>query len=110
MKIAISSKGSAPESEVDPRFGRASYLLVFDTESGAWNAVDNAEAQGLAHAAGIRAAETVCRAGARIVISGDVGPTALAVLVAGDVHFYRCGATIARGAMEAFRRGELAEL
>ena len=110
MKIAISSTGKDPESEVDPRFGRAAYLLVFDTESSAWNAVDNSEAQALAHAAGIRAAETVCRAGARIVISGDVGPKALAVLVAGDVHVYRCGATTARGAVEAFRRGELAEL
>ncbi len=109
MKIAISSKGAAPESEVDPRFGRAAFLLVFDTETGSWSALDNAEAQELAHAAGIRAAEAVCRSGAKTVLSGHVGPKALAVLATGGVQVFHCGAMSALSAVEAFRNGRLAE-
>ncbi len=33
MKIAITSKGKDLESEIDPRFGRAAYILVVDTDS-----------------------------------------------------------------------------
>jgi hypothetical protein len=31
MKIAVSAKGGTPESEVDPRFGRAVCFVVCDT-------------------------------------------------------------------------------
>ena len=30
MKIAITSKGKEWDSEIDPRFGRADYILMFD--------------------------------------------------------------------------------
>jgi predicted Fe-Mo cluster-binding NifX family protein len=110
MKIVVSAKGGAPESEVDPRFGRAACFLVFDTESGVWQAVDNASAMSAAHGAGIQSAETVCRLGANTVISGHVGPKAFTVLVAGGVKVYRGDARTAREAVEAFQRGQLPEL
>jgi len=110
MKIVVSAKGKEPESEVDPRFGRASCFLVFDTESGAWQTVDNASAVSAAHGAGIQSAETVCRLGANIVISGHVGPKAFSVLAAGGVKVYRGDARTALEAVEAFRRGRLPEL
>jgi predicted Fe-Mo cluster-binding NifX family protein len=110
MKIVVSAKGGTPESEVAPRFGRAACFLVFDTESGVWQAVDNASAISAAHGAGIQSAETVCRLGADIVISGHVGPKALTVLAAGGVKIYRGDARTAREAVEAFQRGQLPEL
>ena len=33
MKIAVTSKGKTMDSEVDPRFGRAAYILVVDSET-----------------------------------------------------------------------------
>ena len=33
MKIAVTSKGVDLDSEVDPRFGRAAYVLVVDSET-----------------------------------------------------------------------------
>ena len=30
MKLAITSKGTDLDSEVDPRFGRAAYILIVD--------------------------------------------------------------------------------
>jgi len=110
MKIVISAKGKEPESEVDPRFGRASCFLVFDAESGAWQAVDNASAVSAAHGAGIQSAETVCRLGANAVISGHVGPKAFTVLAAGGIKVYRGDARTAREAVEAFQHGQLPEL
>ena len=110
MKIVVGAKGGTPESEVDPRFGRAACFLVFDTESGVWQAVDNVSAISAAHGAGIQSAETVCRLGADTVISGHVGPKAFTVLVAGGVKIYRGDARTAREAVEAFQRGQLAEL
>jgi predicted Fe-Mo cluster-binding NifX family protein len=110
MKIVVSAKGATPESEVDPRFGRAACFLVFDTGNGVWQAVDNAPAISAAHGAGIQSAETVCRLGAEIVISGHVGPKAFTVLAAGGLKIYQGDARTAREAVEAFQRGQLPEL
>lgn len=110
MKIVVSAKNGTPESEVDPRFGRASHFLVFETEGGAWQAVDNASALSAAHGAGIQSAETVCRLGAKAVISGHVGPKAFTVLSAAGVRVYRGDARTARAAVEDFQRGQLPEL
>ncbi len=33
MKIAITARGIRLDSEVDPRFGRAPYILIVDTET-----------------------------------------------------------------------------
>jgi predicted Fe-Mo cluster-binding NifX family protein len=63
MKIVVSAKGRVPDSEVDPRFGRAACFLVFDTGSGAWQAVDNGPAQTAAHGADIQCADTGYRPG-----------------------------------------------
>jgi predicted Fe-Mo cluster-binding NifX family protein len=110
MKIVVSAKGQSPDSEVDPRFGRAACFLLFDTESGAWQPVDNAQCLSAAHGAGIQSAETVCKLGTNVVISGHVGPKAFAVLEAGGVRIYRSDSQPAAMAVQAFQRGELAEL
>ncbi|MDH3567576.1 MAG: dinitrogenase iron-molybdenum cofactor biosynthesis protein, partial [Desulfobacteraceae bacterium] len=33
MKIAVTSRGKDLDSPVDPRFGRAAYILVVDTKT-----------------------------------------------------------------------------
>jgi predicted Fe-Mo cluster-binding NifX family protein len=109
MKIVVSAKGGSPDSELDPRFGRAAGFLVFDTESGSWKAVDNSTALSAAHGAGIQSAEKVSRLGASIVISGHVGPKAYAVLAAEGIRVYSSEARTPLAAVEAFQRGELAE-
>ena len=43
MKIAISAKGQDLSAAVDPRFGRAAYIVVVDTETMSFNAFDNSE-------------------------------------------------------------------
>jgi predicted Fe-Mo cluster-binding NifX family protein len=110
MKIVVSAKGRAPDNEVDARFGRAACFLVFDTDIGAWHAVDNAGADSAGHGAGIQSAEMACRLGANAVISGHIGPKAFTVLAAGGIKMYRGDARTALEAVEAFRHGLLPEL
>ena len=41
MKIAITAKGTTLTDEIDPRFGRAPYILIVDTETMEYEALDN---------------------------------------------------------------------
>ncbi len=59
MKIVITSLGETLDSPVDERFGRAAKLILFDTASRQFSAVDNHQSLGAAQGAGIQAAETV---------------------------------------------------
>jgi predicted Fe-Mo cluster-binding NifX family protein len=109
MKIVVTAKGAEPETELDPRFGRAAYLLLFDTEIGLWQSIGNAASQTAVQGAGIQTAEAVCKQGAEVVISGYVGPKALAVLSADGVRVFSSSTLTALEALQAFRRGELKE-
>ncbi len=110
MKIAVSVTGTEKESAVDPRFGRAAGFLIYDTGTEIWEAVENRQAKDAAHGAGIQAAETVCRQGVEVVITGHVGPKAEAVLSGGGVKVYGGEGRSAAQAVEAYRAGELLEL
>jgi predicted Fe-Mo cluster-binding NifX family protein len=110
MKILISARGQSPGAEVDPRFGRADWFLVYDTGEKSWEAVSNESAQSASQGAGIQAAEAAGKAGAEAVITGHVGPKAFAVLRAAGMRIYRGDARTAGEAAEAFERGQLPEL
>jgi len=78
MKIAISSTGTTMESNVDPRFGRASYFVIVDPEnSQIVDVIDNRASQEAAHGAGINAATMVAQSGAEVILTGRVGPKEL---------------------------------
>jgi predicted Fe-Mo cluster-binding NifX family protein len=80
MKIAVSSQGNDPASAVDPRFGRARYFIIFDTDNDSWEVVNNEQSLQAAQGAGVKAAEIVCRKGVGMVVSGNLGPKAYAAL------------------------------
>ncbi|MDR2549537.1 MAG: NifB/NifX family molybdenum-iron cluster-binding protein [Desulfobulbus sp.] len=85
MKAAVTSKGVALDSEVDPRFGRAPYILIVDTETMAFEAVDNSANVNAFKGAGIQAATLVADRGAAVLMTGYCGPKAFAVLQAAGV-------------------------
>ena len=43
LKIAITSKGKELDSPMDPRFGRAAYILIVDTLNHGLEVLDNSE-------------------------------------------------------------------
>lgn len=88
MKLIISSTGPAPTDRVDPRFGRASYFLSFDSETGDFQAIDNAEQVDAPQGAGVQTAQMVAGMGATAVLTGRCGPKAFQVLTEADVTIY----------------------
>lgn len=82
MKIAISAEGPTTQDIVDPRFGRAAGFVIYDTETKTLEYIDNGAAQAAAQGAGLMAVETVVEAGAKVVLSGYIGPKALEALQA----------------------------
>ncbi|HDL08740.1 MAG TPA: dinitrogenase iron-molybdenum cofactor biosynthesis protein, partial [Desulfobacteraceae bacterium] len=41
MKIAVTSMGTDLDSPVDPRFGRAAYIIIVDLETFSFEVLDN---------------------------------------------------------------------
>lgn len=85
MKLAISASGQTLDSELDPRFGRAKYFLLVDSEGGDPEVVENKQNLQLPQGAGIQAAMTVVEKGAQAVLTGNCGPKAFRVLQAARV-------------------------
>jgi len=76
MKVAVTAKGTHLSDEVDPRFGRAPYILIVDTESMEYEAVDNSSNVNAFKGAGIQAATMVAEKGAEVLLTGYCGPNA----------------------------------
>ena len=85
MKIAVTAKGDTLESEVDPRFGRARYIIIVDTESMDYEAVDNTSNINAFKGAGIQAATMVSDRGAEVLLTGYCGPKAFQTLAAAEI-------------------------
>jgi predicted Fe-Mo cluster-binding NifX family protein len=107
MKVAVTSQGPDIASEVDPRFGRAKFLILVDTETGESTAHDNTQNLNAAQGAGIQAAQNVVRLGVDAVITGNVGPKAFAALQAGNVKPYIGATGSVSDAVEQFKDGGL---
>jgi predicted DNA-binding protein (UPF0251 family)/predicted Fe-Mo cluster-binding NifX family protein len=84
-KIAITSEGPTLDDAVDPRFGRAAGFIVVDPQTLEFEYVDNGASQAMAQGAGIQAAENVARAGAKVLLTGYVGPKAFLALEAANI-------------------------
>ena len=107
MKVIVTSQGRELSSPVDPRFGRAKYFIVVDTETGDFSAADNSQNLNAAQGAGIQAGKNVVDLGAKAVITGHVGPKAFATLQAAGVEIYTDAAGTVADAMEQFNAGKL---
>ena len=85
MKIAITAKSDKLSGEVDPRFGRAAYFIIFNTADDSFEAISNGSNARAAQGAGIQAAQTVAKKEVEWVISGNMGPKAFASLKAAGI-------------------------
>jgi predicted DNA-binding protein (UPF0251 family)/predicted Fe-Mo cluster-binding NifX family protein len=107
MKIAVTAKGSTLGSDVDPRFGRASTFIIYDTESGEAQALSNAQGVALPGGAGIQAAQTIHDHGAEVLLTGHCGPNAFRTLQAAGVEVFIGASGKVSDAIEAYEKGEL---
>jgi predicted Fe-Mo cluster-binding NifX family protein len=110
MKVAVTSQGKEPANEVDPRFGRAKWFLVIDTETGESEPYDNAVNLSAAQGAGIQTAKNVADLQADAVITGNVGPNAFRTLQAANVKIFLTQKKTVQEAIDLFKAGKLKEV
>jgi predicted DNA-binding protein (UPF0251 family)/predicted Fe-Mo cluster-binding NifX family protein len=84
-KVAVSAEGPTLDDALDPRFGRAAGFLIVNPQTLEHEYLDNGASQAMAQGAGIQAAEIVVRAGARVILTGYVGPKAFRALQAAGI-------------------------
>jgi len=73
MKIAFTSAGPTWDSLIDPRFGRAEFIVVYDDQTDKLEVLDNAEVKEGAHGAGTSTAQRLYKLTPDVVITGN-GP------------------------------------
>ncbi len=106
MRIAISSKGKELSSEIDQRFGRTRYLIVYDTSDDNWQAIDNSAAE-MAHGAGVQAAQTVVNQKVDVVVSSNFGPKAFLILQAAKIKVAQLAQGTVSEAIDLARNNQL---
>jgi predicted Fe-Mo cluster-binding NifX family protein len=110
MKIAITTQGKDLSSQLDPRFGRAKWLLLVCIDTDQFEAHDNAVNLNASSGAGIQTAQNVANLGAEVVITGNIGPNAIKTLNAADVKAYISKASTAQEALDLFKEGKLQQV
>ena len=106
MKICVTAMGKDLDAEVDPRFGRCQYFIFVDTDTMAFDAVENT-AIAAPGGAGIQAAQTVVNKGVDVLISGNIGPNAFQVLSTAGVKVATGAYGTVREAIEMYKSGKL---
>ena len=107
MKIAVTSKGPDLDDQVDPRFGRAAYILVVNSQTFDVDVLDNKENVNALKGAGIQAAGMVSDKGAEVLITGFCGPNAFKTLNAAKIKVASDAKGTVRDAVESFIQGKL---
>lgn len=107
MKIALTIDGVDLEAKLDSRFGRAARFLLYDTDAGTFELIDNTQNLNAAQGAGIQSAQNVAAAGTEALITGHAGPKAFSVLRKAKIPVYLCDVRPVKEAIEAFKNGQL---
>ena len=106
MKIAVSAIEKNLDSQIDPRFGRCACFVIVDPETMAYEAFEN-ESMSMGGGAGIQSAQFVASKGAKVVITGNVGPNAVRTLSAAGVEVVVGQAGNVRQAIEDYKSKKL---
>ena len=106
MKIAVTAKGPGLDAQVDPRFGRAAYILIIDSATLAVQVLDNQVNVNAFKGAGIQAAATISEQGAEVLLTGYCGPNAFRTLEAARIKVANDVAGTVREALKAFKDGQ----
>jgi predicted Fe-Mo cluster-binding NifX family protein len=111
MKIAFTSKGTNWDSEIDPRFGRTRYLVIYDTEKKELSNFDNQTIDNEAHGAGPKTAQKLFEFQPEVLITGNgPGGNASEVLKKAGIKILTGAEKMnIREALEAYQNNSLIE-
>jgi len=109
MIIAITATGNSLDEQVDPRFGRAKYLCIHDTQKNTNKFVDTGDIASLPGGAGPKMAQRIIDEGTDILITGNgPGNNANRVVAKAGIDIY-AGAQkyTVSNALDAYENGKL---
>lgn len=105
MKIAVTAKAASLSAQMDPRFGRAAFILIIDLDTMQFEAVDNSENVRAFEGAGIQAATMISDRGAEVLLTGYCGPKAFKTLEVAEIKVVNDMEGTVLDAVNAFREG-----
>ena len=109
MKIIVPVEDKSLDTLVCPSFGRTPLFLLFNTENGEHEFLDNSAAASQG-GAGIKAAQMLVDNGAEAVITYRCGENAAEVLNAGNIKIYKAQTVSVKENIERYKEGELLPL
>jgi predicted Fe-Mo cluster-binding NifX family protein len=86
MKIAITAKGRDIDAEVDPRFGRAAFIVIVDEKGTVLETIDNSSNVNAMRGAGIQAGKMLADRKVDVLMTGYCGPNAFKALDAAGIR------------------------
>lgn len=107
MKIAVSATGTSLDAAIDPRFGRAAYILIVDSGTCEMEVMDNTPNANAFKGAGIQAACAVNDRGATVLLTGYCGPNAFKTLSAAGIRICQNTEGTVKEAIALFNAGKL---
>ena len=109
MKIIITASSEKTEGLFNPRFGRADYFMLYDSDSQEWSAFQNpaADASG---GAGPQAVQFIAGKNPDVIISGRYGPSAFTALQAAGIKAYIASSGTVSDVLGQFLDGQLTQV
>lgn len=109
MKIAFTTKGENWNSQIDPRFGRTEFILIYDDQTKELLSVDNREIQNEAHGAGPKTSQKIFNLAPDVLITGNgPGGNAATVLEKANIKiFIGAGDMTVKEAFDAYNENNL---
>lgn len=111
MKYAISATSDNINSNVDTRFGRASFFVLYDTENESYSWLKNEQNFQATQGAGIQTAQNIIAHQPDAVVSGHCGPKAFRVLSKAGIQVFTINGSVTLSeAFELIKSGKLSPL
>jgi predicted Fe-Mo cluster-binding NifX family protein len=109
MKIALTSTGQNLQDPYDPRFGRCTYFIIYDTENQCVKALEN-KGQFSGGGAGIAAAQQMIDEDVNVILTGNMGPNAYSLMQSSGMKVYQCQSGTCQEILDTYHAGSLAEI
>lgn len=97
------------QSAIDPRFGRAAYYLIVNTETDEVTVHNNSDGVGASNGAGTGAAQTLSEYGVEALYTGKVGPKAAEVLKQANIPYYENITGTAQSVLDQLKAGDVSQ-
>jgi len=100
MKIALTASDPSIDSQIDERFGRTKYIIIYDSETNGMETLDNSVNVNMAQGAGIQTAGNIAEKKVDLILTGIVGPKAAEALAKAGIKYIENVSGTCRSAIE----------